>query len=101
VGHDVLIAHDGETAIPIAARDEPDIVFLDIGLPGMDGFAVADRLRAMPGLKRTRIAAISGHKAPEASENNFARFDAYFVKPLVYEELLEFLRTPTVEVKGA
>jgi CheY-like chemotaxis protein len=101
VGHEALLAHDGESAISIAARDQPDIVLLDIGLPGMDGFAVADRLRAMPGLKRTRIAAISGHKAPEAAEINSARFDAYFVKPLVHEELLEFLRTPTVEVKGA
>jgi CheY-like chemotaxis protein len=59
-GHDVHVAHDGHKAIEAARRIRPDIVFLDIGLPGVDGFQVARVLRAEPGLERVRIIALTG-----------------------------------------
>jgi two-component system CheB/CheR fusion protein len=48
-GHEVLVAHDGPAALEAASRAHPDVVLLDLGLPGMDGYEVARRLREMPG----------------------------------------------------
>ena len=84
----------------IAARERPDFVLLDIGWPGMAGFAVADRLRAMPALT-CGIVAISGHRAPDEASWGSGPFDAYFVKPVLHEELLEFLRIRMAEARGA
>lgn len=44
-GHEVLTAHDGQTALEIAVREKPSIILLDIGLPGLDGYEVCRRLR--------------------------------------------------------
>lgn len=59
-GHEVHIAQDGYAAIEITIRVRPDVVLLDIGLPGLDGFSVAKRLRAEPGLAKMRIIAVTG-----------------------------------------
>jgi PAS domain S-box-containing protein len=91
-GHQVSVAHDGETAIPIALRERPEIVFLDIGLPGMDGFSVADQLRASADLKHTMIIAISGWKLHEKEEAAGTRFDAKLVKPVGLEQLTQLLQ---------
>ncbi|MFL6662845.1 MAG: PAS domain S-box protein [Rhizobacter sp.] len=60
-GHDVSAAHDGPEALRMAASDPPDAVLLDLGLPGMDGYEVARRLRAMPSLAATRLIAMTGY----------------------------------------
>jgi CheY-like chemotaxis protein len=59
-GHAVDLAPDGPTAVQTALAHPPDVVFLDLGLPGLDGWAVAERLREQLG-PRTFIIAISGH----------------------------------------
>jgi PAS domain S-box-containing protein len=89
-GHDVSVAYDGETAIPLAAKEKPDTVLLDIGLPGMDGFAVAERLRAEPSLKHTVIVAVSGRKLKEEAEEGV--FDAQLVKPVGHQQLSALLQ---------
>lgn len=91
-GHNVVVAHDGETAISIASNERPEVVLLDIGLPGMDGFAVAERLRAMPEMQRAMIIAISGYKLP--SEIDVARtgIDLFLTKPIKRERLAELLQ---------
>ena len=60
LGHEVTVAHDGPGALAAAAADAPDLVLLDIGLPGMDGYAVAARC-ARPGLNGAALVAVTGY----------------------------------------
>jgi CheY-like chemotaxis protein len=81
----VILAHDGPTAIGKALQHRPDLAILDVGLPQIDGYAVARELRrssAMP------LIALTGY-APEKTSN--VLFDAYLVKPVPPEELVQVL----------
>jgi CheY-like chemotaxis protein len=81
-GHDVTIAHDGPGALAAAAGKSPELVLLDIGLPGMDGYAVAARLRAA-GLNGASIVAVTGYGQEEdLRRSNEAGFDHHLVKPV-------------------
>jgi PAS domain S-box-containing protein len=88
-GHQVWIAHDGRAAVEIALDKRPQAVILDIGLPVMDGYAVAKKLREYPELSHTRILALSGYAPPDEME--MPDFDGYLVKPANIEKLREFL----------
>ncbi len=91
-GHDVRVAHDGPTALQIVKVHRPELVFLDIGMPGMDGYEVARRLRQEPGLEKVRLAALTGWGQQEDRRRTAeAGFDLHLVKPvepMVLEELL-------------
>jgi two-component system CheB/CheR fusion protein len=81
-GHRVTLAHDGPGALAAAAADPPELVLLDIGLPGMDGYAVAARLR-QAGLDRAAIVAVTGYGQEEdLSRSSAAGFDHHLVKPV-------------------
>lgn len=82
-GHDVHIAHDGPSAIASARRIRPDFLFLDLGLPGLDGFEVARLLRSEPGFDGMRIIAVtgSGHD-PDRDRSREVGIDHYLVKPV-------------------
>ena len=93
-GHDVMLARSGQTALEIAAWFHPKIVLLDLGLPGMDGFAVAERMRANPDLVGATLCALTGYTPSQADQlrPEIACFDHHFVKPLggdVLRKLLE------------
>jgi CheY-like chemotaxis protein len=91
--HEVEIALDGRTALQKAALQEPDVVLLDIGLPGMDGFEVAKGLKALPPDKQPFIVAITGFGADEYRNRSVqAGIEFYFVKPIDPELLLSLLR---------
>ncbi len=89
LGHTVLAAYDGRTAL-VAARDfTPDTVLLDLMMPDMDGFEVARKLREMEALKAVKIVALTGFSQPayiEATEA--AGFDLHLTKPATAQELL-------------
>lgn len=81
-GHDVRIAHDGPTALEIARQSRPDVIFLDLGMPGMDGYEVARRLRQQPGLEKVVLAALTGWGQHEDRRRTAeAGFDHHLVKP--------------------
>ena len=81
-GHDVQVAHDGPTALQLAVASRPDLVFLDIGMPGMDGYEVARRLRRTPGLEKVVLAALTGWGQQEDRRRTAeAGFDHHLVKP--------------------
>jgi len=83
LGYDVQIAHDGLAALEFGRGTVPHVVFLDINMPGADGFEVVRRLRADPRLSRTRFVALSGHAEPEYQERaREVGFSDYFLKPL-------------------
>ncbi len=81
-GHEVRVAHDGPAALQIAAAYRPDLVFLDIGMPGMDGYEVARRLRQTPGLENVVLSALTGWGQQEDRRRTAeVGFDHHLVKP--------------------
>jgi two-component system CheB/CheR fusion protein len=91
-GHEVTVAHDGPSGLARARRLVPDVVLCDIGLPGMDGYAVAKALRCEPALRDTFIVALTGHALPDdqgcASE---AGFDAHLTKSATIARIQEVI----------
>ncbi len=82
-GHEVRIANDGPGALALAAEYQPDIVLLDIGLPGMDGYEVAKRLRERPGSKRMILVAVTGYGQDEDRRRAYDMgFDYHLTKPV-------------------
>jgi PAS domain S-box-containing protein len=94
-GHKVDIARTGPTALQMASATRPDVVLLDIGLPGMDGFQVAQRLREKPEFKDVVICAVTGYTPSEADRQRQQEtgFDHHYVKPLNLATLLEMLKS--------
>ena len=81
-GHRVTLAHDGPGALAAAAALPPQLVLLDIGLPGMDGYTVASRLRAA-GHDRAALVAVTGYgRDDDLRRSNAAGFDRHLVKPI-------------------
>jgi len=82
-GHDVEIAHDGVAALQLARKFDPELVFLDIGLPEMNGYEVARRLREEAVSARAKIIALSGYGAErDHLRSKAAGFDLHLVKPV-------------------
>ena len=91
-GHDVQSAADGPTAVETAAAHRPDVVLLDISLPGMSGYEVADRLRANPDLRDTVLVAMTGYgQAEDKKETRRAGFSLHLVKPVEPDMLQKLL----------
>jgi signal transduction histidine kinase/ActR/RegA family two-component response regulator len=91
-GHDVDVVYGALAAIEVAARTRPDVVLLDIGLPQMNGYEVARRLRSNPQLAKTLIVALSGYDPHASWESETEElFDAYLVKPADPEALRPIL----------
>jgi PAS domain S-box-containing protein len=87
LGHDTRVVYDGNTALQVAAEFRPDIVLLDIGMPGLDGYEVARRLRAMKD-RPARIVAVTGWGQPaDKQRSREAGFDRHLVKPVEANEL--------------
>jgi CheY-like chemotaxis protein/two-component sensor histidine kinase len=90
-GHQVTVAHDGVTALRIAAAERPSTVLLDIGLPGLDGYEVCRRVRQL-GLPDVRIVAMTGYgQEKDRQRAKAAGFDTHTVKPVQYDELRRLL----------
>ena len=89
LGHDVKVAHDGLAALEIAKTHRPEIVLLDIGLPGMDGYQVAANLRKEECCKHATIIAVSGYGQEEDRRRALhAGFDHHLIKPVDYDSLM-------------
>lgn len=82
LGHDVRTSHDGLSALELAREWTPQIAFLDLGLPGIDGFDLCRRLReVLP--DRPHVVAVTGYgQANDRERAQEAGFDAHFVKPV-------------------
>src|SRR5450755_1634032 len=85
-GHEVRSAHTSREAIAIAQEFQPDIAFLDIGLPTMDGFELAAALAMLPELRDCRLIAITGYDdADDRRRSKQAGFEAHLVKPIAMD----------------
>jgi CheY-like chemotaxis protein len=93
-GHEVQVAHDGASALTIAREFRPQVILLDIGLPDMDGYKVADRLRAEK-LGGEILVALTGYgEARDRARAEQAGFDRHLTKPVEPGALQDLLRTP-------
>jgi PAS domain S-box-containing protein len=91
-GHQTQIAHDGLRAIEIAKTAAFDLVFMDLGMPGIDGIETAKRIRTLPGCERLRIAALTGWgQESDRARTQEAGFDWHLVKPINATLLTEFI----------
>jgi CheY-like chemotaxis protein/two-component sensor histidine kinase len=92
LGHDVEVAFDAFDGLARAAERAPDVVFCDLGLPGMDGYELARQLRGRAGGNRIRLVALSGYAQPEdVARSAEAGFDAHVAKPADPAELERLL----------
>ena len=91
-GYKAVITYDGADALAAASATPPDVVFLDIGLPGMDGCEVARQLRRLPGTATALLVAITGYgQESEVQRCKEAGIDCHFLKPVDPSELKQML----------
>ena len=87
-GHEVAFAYDGPSALETAQEWRPEAVFLDIGLPGMDGYEVAERLRELPQAKDAILIAITGYgREDDLARSKRAGINHHLVKPVAPDAL--------------
>ena len=94
-GHEVQVARTGSTALEMASASRPDVVLMDIGLPEMDRYQVAKRMRERPDFKDVLMCALTGYTPSEADRQRQQEtgFNHYYVKPVPLAKLLELFKT--------
>jgi PAS domain S-box-containing protein len=93
-GHRVLVAHNAQDALALVAQTAPAILFLDIGLPDMDGYQLARHLRALPETASSLLVAVTGYGQPEDKSRALeAGFAHHLVKPVRFDAVLDLLAT--------
>jgi two-component system CheB/CheR fusion protein len=94
-GHEVRTAADGPTALEAVGAFQPDVILLDIGLPGMNGYEVAKQLRKLPGMNSALLIALTGYgQERDRTWSRQAGFDQHLTKPVDHSTLLRLLRSP-------
>jgi CheY-like chemotaxis protein len=87
-GYDVRVAHEANHALELAAQFEPEIVLLDLGLPGMDGLQLAEEMRKRASTANALLIAVTGYgQAADRQRSREAGFDHHLVKPVSCEEI--------------
>jgi PAS domain S-box-containing protein len=101
LGHRVYTARDGLDGLELARALKPDVALIDIGLPGLDGYQVAENLRAGADAHQPLLVAITGYGRPEDSARaREAGFDAHLVKPVQPEQLARLIQEPPRHAPG-
>jgi CheY-like chemotaxis protein len=91
-GHETATAYDGKSAIEIAESFRPDVLLLDIGMPELNGYEVARRVRALPWGGETTLVALTGWgQEDDRRRSQDAGFDAHLVKPVDHAQLMQLL----------
>jgi CheY-like chemotaxis protein len=91
-GHQVRMAHDGPTALEAALADRPNVVFLDVGLPGLNGFEVAKRIRQRLDSQNIMLIAVTGYgHEKDRQRSQEAGFDHHLVKPVDFDKVQQIL----------
>jgi PAS domain S-box-containing protein len=100
-GYDVSCVYDGPSVLPAAKDFHPDVVVLDIGLPGMDGYEVARQLRAQQEFRSTPLVAVTGYgQADDRVRSQEAGFDAHLTKPVNPQLLQQFIAKPRARTRA-
>lgn len=99
-GHEALTAGDGPRALEVAESERPDVVLLDLGLPGMHGLQVAETLHAKSVGKTPLLIAVSGYgRAEDRERSRLAGCEHHLVKPVDFDRLLALLATQTPSLR--
>jgi signal transduction histidine kinase/ActR/RegA family two-component response regulator len=102
LGNEVRVANDGAQGLDVAKAFVPQVAFLDIGMPKLNGYRLAEAMRAEPALSHTHLVALTGwgqEKDRRAAQD--AGFDRHLVKPVKLEQILDILETlPAREKAG-
>jgi CheY-like chemotaxis protein len=94
LGHDVRKAYDGSAALQAALDYRPDVILLDIGLPGLDGYQLATRIREQSALQDTVLVALTGYGHESVRQRSLeAGFDHHLTKPTDFNKLKQILAT--------
>lgn len=97
-GHQVAVVYTGQTGVEMARHFRPDVVLSDVGLPDIDGYAVAQALRKDPATAETLLIAITGYgQAEDQRRARAAGFDCHLIKPVDFGEFLHVLATLLAE----
>jgi signal transduction histidine kinase/CheY-like chemotaxis protein len=100
-GHQVALAEDGLAGLDLALHGLPEVALIDLGLPGLDGYDVARRIRAAPGRRTIGLIALTGYGSPRDRERaKEAGFDAYLVKPVDRDVLERALSAAAATADG-
>jgi CheY-like chemotaxis protein len=92
-GHRAAVAHDGPSALQRLREEGADVALLDIGLPAMDGYELAEQIRSEPRWREMRLVALTGYgQAGDREQSLRAGFAAHLVKPVETDVLLDALR---------
>jgi PAS domain S-box-containing protein len=95
LGHEVTLAKSGTEALRLAGELIPQLMILDIGLPGIDGYQVAQKVRGQDSLRGIQLIAVTGYGQPEDEQRaKQAGFDSHLVKPIDFAKLLKLLIVP-------
>ena len=87
-GHKVKVVYDGPAALEAARTFQPEVAFLDIGLPGINGYDLAQRLRKQPGLEEVLLVALTGYGQEEDRRRALmVGFDEHLTKPVRFDTL--------------
>jgi CheY-like chemotaxis protein len=92
-GHEVLVAADGAGGLALARQYKPEVALLDIGLPSMDGYELARRMREEPALEGTLLVAVTGYgQMHDRARASASGFNHHLVKPVEFSALQRLLR---------
>jgi two-component system, OmpR family, response regulator len=99
LGHDAMCLNVPQAAVEVAKDFQPEIVFMDLAMPGMDGYEVARQLREKSNLNGTKIIALSCHER-DTDKERVAGIDGHIMKPITVSRLAKLLGTPWQEKKS-
>ena len=100
LGHDVQTANDGPEGVRVSIEYQPDIVLLDIGLPGLNGYEVAKRIRRQPSLKNVTMVALTGYGQESDRQASIeAGFNHHLIKPARLVQLQQILASVSETLK--
>jgi two-component system CheB/CheR fusion protein len=100
-GHEVHVASDGLRALKVVDEFEPELAFIDVGLPGIDGYELASRLRALPSCRSTLLIALTGYGRDEDKKRaSDAGFDHHLTKPVDFDAIDRLLANASAPAGG-
>ena len=89
-GHEVVTAEDAEKGLPLASTERPNLILMDVGLPGIDGWEATRRLKADPATRQVPVIALTAHAMEGDRERALAAgCDDYEIKPIDFNRLFE------------
>jgi CheY-like chemotaxis protein len=93
-GHEVVTAEDAEKGLPLASTERPNLILMDVGLPGIDGWEATRRLKADPATRQVPVIALTAHAMEGDRERALAAgCDDYEIKPIDFNQLFQKIET--------